>query len=147
MIMNLRRLRSLGFKRAGQWVLRNGRLYYDGSRFDDKRVVYAFVFGGEVVYIGICDSRRRTFRDRMKLYETHSARVHDSARKRIKAALDARKKVEVYATYPSRRVHYQGIEVDLVRGLEYPLIDAFPGVWNDKGREPGNPRPEHWAIP
>ncbi len=41
--------------------------------------------------------------------------------------------VKVYALEPSEKCFYKDtIEVDMIRGLEYPLIEKFNSSWNRK---------------
>ena len=53
----------------------------------------------------------------------------------IKKCLEEGKLVEVYAFVPSNKNHYQRIEVDLIRGLEYPLMQKFNPQCNKSGKK------------
>ena len=48
----------------------------------------------------------------------------------IKQLLDQGKRVEIYALKPAQKDIFVDIQVDLVKGLENPLIASFKTEWN-----------------
>ncbi|MEN3013529.1 MAG: GIY-YIG nuclease family protein [Endomicrobiia bacterium] len=133
---NLNDLKNFGFEEAGEWYLSGDKLQYKlDDRFKNKRVIYAFVVEDEVKYIGICDSYNTTLQVRMDRYlknlsETNRTNVRIN--EEIKKKLKLNHKVEIYALLPETKDKYEfnGISIDLIRGLEYPLIKKFNPEWN-----------------
>ena len=120
-------LESYGFVEAGNWHLaerRKGKIEARLSRFTDKRAVYAFVVDNGVKYIGICDNPETTLKKRMG-----SQRFNKDMPKRIEKVLNADGVVKIFALVPEE-FEYKGLKVDLVRGLEYPLIEQLNPKWN-----------------
>ena len=127
-----------GFTCAGRWQKGRDK---DGLAFDlvnaaDERVVYAFLVDGDVRYIGICERDHTTLRKRMGRYKSKAG---GSTNKRITGEIErALKKgatVEIWALVPKTPPKHKGVLVDLVKGLENPLIakmDSLPGqpLWN-----------------
>ena len=111
---------------------------FELNDFEDERVIYAFVVDGKVNYIGICESSKTTFKDRMKKYKyLQGGGTNERIAKEIKKCLEDGKTVEIFALKPELLVQYKGLEiknkgleVDLVRGLEYPLIEKLNPKWN-----------------
>ena len=122
-------LESYGFVEAGKWHLaerRKSKIEARLSRFADKRAVYAFVVDNEVKYIGICDNPETTLKKRMG-----SQRFNKNMPELIVKALKADEAVKIFALVPEE-FKYKGLKVDLVRGLEYPLIEQLNPKWNDE---------------
>ncbi len=134
---------KLGFRQIGTWELSesyasgvNMNLY----QLNDQRVIYCFVVDSVIKYIGICDEDERTLEMRMKRYRSRAPHQKNKTGTsleiilKIKKCLEERNKVEIYALKPPNNNYYQGLEVDLVRGLEYPLIKKFRPPWNKRGK-------------
>jgi uncharacterized protein YerC len=132
-----------GFIKAGRCQL-NGRRYVSGvetilSRFKDERVIYCFVVDDIIEYIGICDSQNRTLDKRMKKYTSRASHQKNNTGtsleiiKKIKKCLEQGKIVEIYALKPPNNYNYENLKIDLVRGLEYTLIEKFSPSWNKRG--------------
>lgn len=118
-------LESYGFVEVGEWYLSNSDLKLRLDKLADKRVVYAFVVNDEVRYVGICDYPKTTLKDRME-----SQRYNKNMPCLIKAALKQNKAVRIFALAP-KESGYKDLKVDLVRGLEYPLINRLKPEWNE----------------
>ncbi|GAI12010.1 unnamed protein product [marine sediment metagenome] len=119
-------LESYGFTEVDEWHLSNGKTKPRLDKLDDKRAVYAFVVDNEVKYIGICDHPCTTLKDRMG-----TQRYNKSMPCLIKAVLEEKTVVKIFALVPEES-EYKGLKVDLVRGLEYPLIKQLDPKWNDE---------------
>jgi len=119
-------LESYGFIEVGEWHLSNGKIKPRLDKLGDKRVVYAFVVDDEVKYVGICDSPETTLKDRMG-----SQRYNKNMPSLIKAVLEEKTVVKIFALVPEE-FEYKGLKADLVRGLEYPLIEQLNPKWNDE---------------
>lgn len=136
-------LTNFGFKKVGEW--KKDEKYGSGvnmelEQLNDQRVIYSFVVDSAIKYIGICDGDERTLEKRMIRYRS---RAPDQKTKpgtslkiilEIKDCLKKGKNVEIYAFKPPNDIHCIGLEVDLVRGLEYPLIKKFSPQWNIRGK-------------
>lgn len=130
------------FIKVGKCQL-NGR-YVSGvetvlNQFKDERVIYCFVVDDIIKYIGICDGQNRTLIERMKKYTSRASHQKNNTGtslqiiKKIKKCLEERKTIEIYALKPPNNYNYKILKIDLVRGLEYPLIERFRPSWNKRG--------------
>jgi len=122
-------LESYGFVEAGKWHpsgRRKSKIEARLSRLADKRALYAFVVDNEVKYIGICDNPETTLKKRMA-----SQCFNKCMPELIEKALKANEVVKIFALVPEE-FEYKGLKVDLVRGLEYPLIEQLNSKWNDE---------------
>jgi hypothetical protein len=98
-----------------------------------SRVVYAFVVGQEVKYIGVCDNTRTTLEDRMKRYQSMAGAGNNKRIARlIQGELTEGRQVLIYAWVPHDEFQCRGLTVDLVKGLENPLIAELKPDWNIK---------------
>lgn len=118
-------LKSYGFIEAGEWHLSNGHVKPRLHKFADTRVVYAFVVDDEVRYVGICDYPKTTLKKRM-----NTQRYNKNMPDLIRKALEQKRVVKIFALEPEE-LKYQGLKIDLVRGLERPFIDKLNPKWND----------------
>src|SRR4030042_4633177 len=105
----------------------------------DARVLYALVSDREVVYVGICEGKSRTLKNRMNSYRSPGSSsgkgsTNKKVREGIRRLLEAGHSLRIFALDPvahgDSRHGYKGLAVDLVKGLENPMIDAFDPVWN-----------------
>lgn len=134
---NMNELYKYGFVEVGEWKLDKStkagiRFELKREEYKDKRVVYCFVADNEVKYIGICEAKDTGLLDRMKKYE----KLQGNGTNKYIAELifellkSCNKHVKVYALEPLKECFYKDIGVDMVRGLEYPLIEKFNPLWN-----------------
>jgi len=127
------RLEKIGFRKVGIWEkskkkIRSG-IKFTLTHFQENRVIYAFVKQGKTnrpVYIGICESPRTTLSKKMNQYQyllggSTNERIGGKIRKDIRAG----KKIEIYALNPTSNRKYKKVQLDLVKGLENPLITIF----------------------
>jgi hypothetical protein len=134
--MSIARLTELGFTEVGSWSADSG--LKSGIRFSltllvNTRSIYAFVVGQDVKYVGICDSMTTTLEDRMMRYQSMAgAGTNKRIAEKIRKALDESKQVAIYAWNPNEQIAYKGLNVDLVKGLENPLIAELKPQWNIK---------------
>lgn len=128
---------KIGFVQVGDWRLDSS--LKSGIRFrlqemHEKRVIYAFVVGQRVKYIGVCDNTTTTLQDRMSRYQSMTgAGTNRRIAGYIHKLLDSGEAVSIYAWQPSAALEHKGLIVDLVKGLENPLIAGFKPEWNIKG--------------
>ncbi|MEP7113885.1 MAG: GIY-YIG nuclease family protein [Ilumatobacteraceae bacterium] len=132
--MNTSQLAGLGFAVAGTCVLdaklKSGvRMVVHANRED--RSIYAFVVDGDAKYIGICDSSATCLSARMSRYQgLMGAGTNKRIATLLRAALEANQRVEILAWVPPGPVLVGQLEVDLVKGLENPLIALIKPEWN-----------------
>jgi len=124
--MTLRSLESYGFTEVGEWHLAGNRIRPKLDKLRNKRVVYAFVVDDDVKYIGICD--KTNLEKRMNSQRYHYSKDIPS---RIESSLRQNKVVKIFALDPEG-YECRGLRIDLVRGLEYPLIEQLDPEWNKK---------------
>jgi hypothetical protein len=130
-------LAELGFKPVGHWEIDEklkSSVRYIIYLHKKDRVVYSFCVDGELKYIGVCDNTSTCLIDRMKRYK---GMVGEGTNKRvilkIKDCLMENHEVTIWALKPEGELTYKDIRVDLVKGLENPLIQKFKPEWNIKG--------------
>ncbi|MGB7532680.1 MAG: hypothetical protein WA977_06855 [Halobacteriota archaeon] len=136
-LLNLRnemKLNNYGFVEVGEWKfaerLKSG-IRFSLNKFEDERVIYAFVVNDETKYIGICEKSTTTLEDRMDRYKSlQGAGTNERIAMDIKDCLKRRKAVKILALKPQSSLHYKGLDVDLVKGLENPLIEELEPKWN-----------------
>jgi len=123
-----------GFRRVGEWRLRsdvNSGVGFVVGDLAEHRVLYAFVVAGDVKYIGTCEKRGTTLRDRLQRYQNRAgAGTNARIAELIRQCLERDETVEVMALKPHPSPMYKGLEVDLVKGLETPLLTRLSPEWN-----------------
>ena len=127
-------LKRYGFTRVGKWMINRGirsGISFQIDSLKNERVIYSFVINKETKYIGICENRKTHLIARMNRYKSmQGSGTNEHIAKRIKKALQEKKTVEIYALNPQPSKHYKGLNVDLVKGLENPLIAKIRPKWN-----------------
>ena len=134
-------LESFGFKKVGKWerdeeLASRIRFACEDDGLWDKRVIYAFVVNGDTKnpkYIGICDKSKppaTLLCGRMKRYQYRQGeKTNKYVDGKIHECLEHGDCVSIWALKPEGDYEYSGLEIDLVRGLEYPLISKFEPEW------------------
>jgi hypothetical protein len=127
-------LLTFGFREAGTWSLderlKSGVLFALTAHGDD-RVVYGFTVDGIVKYIGVCDNTATTLADRLARYQNMAgAGTNRRIAGHIHEELRASRSVRILAWKPDHTLEVGGLKIDLVKGLENPLIDAVQPEWN-----------------
>lgn len=129
-------LKSLGFVKIGEWNIsakNNDSIVPSiNENYAKKRVIYAFVVAKSVKYIGIVKSEKRTLEDRLNEYRTPNTNGKGSTNREIgNKVIDTlkTKSVEIYALDPNTNLPeaalYNGLQIDLISGLESSLISKF----------------------
>lgn len=136
-------LENFGFIEIGCWEPNDdkkgiGKTPYDNyKQFSNKAAIYAFAvekIEHPVKYFGIGDPLNR----RLNKYVTSEKGPKDERERIIKLLKDGYS-IKIFAFIPSEELSknhlYKGLAIDLVRGLEYPLINSFktyrPYGWNN----------------
>ncbi len=128
----------LEFQDVGKCVLDKG--LKSGVRFcvsglAAERIIYAFTVGGRVRYAGVCNSTSTTLKHRMKRYQGMAgAGTNKRITEAIKECLLKGQPVTIRAWKPDTEVQFGTqfgtFKIDLVRGLENPLLDRLAPEWN-----------------
>jgi len=135
-------LERYGFVEAGRWVLSErtkSGIAFELKTLGDRRVVYAFVVADEPRYIGICEKDTTTLKDRLKRYKGRQGRrrqrpggenTNQRNARLIRQHLESGEPVLIYALAAAPGCSFVDLQVDLVKGLENPLIARFNPEWN-----------------
>lgn len=123
-----------GFLKVGTWLIDSA--LKSGIRFrldalEDARAIYAFSVDGEVKYVGVCDSTDTTLKERMKRYQGMAgAGTNERVANLIRNAISEGRLVSILAWRPEQSMEFNGLRVDLIKGLENPFLDALKPEWN-----------------
>jgi len=123
-------LKELGFEHAGCAKLGPNGLDFEISQHSASRnVLYTFISGEQVLYIGITS---RSFRERLNNYRnpgpTQSTNLSNKAR--IEELLESGVEVDILVFFPKEKIDYKSVVIDLSAGLERPLISMLRPPWN-----------------
>ncbi len=127
-------LLTLGFREVGECNL--DKDLKSGVRFHinhlrDERVIYAYTVDGVVKYVGVCDSTKTTLKGRMARYQgMMGAGTNKRITGLIRKCLTEGQEVKILAWKPETSLGFKGLKVDLVKGLENPLIQEIEPEWN-----------------
>jgi len=128
------RLDNYGFVEVGEWKLKEGLrsgITFKLNNFQGERVIYAFVVEGEGKYLGVCENSTTTLRDRMGRYKSlQGAGTNERIARKIKDCLKHGKAVKIFALKPESTLQYKSLNIDLIKGLENPLIEKLRPEWN-----------------
>ena len=120
-----------GFVSIGRWRVENGEAVFAGEA-PKERGVYAFIFNGEVVYVGCAQdglsSRMRSYR-RNQLRQESRRPVHAAVAEAIWNA----REIEVLAIRGPDDISWNGMPIDVIAGLEEGLIRRLSPIWNRRG--------------
>lgn len=129
-------LSNYGFAEVGEWRLKEdlkSGITFKLNNFEKERVIYAFVVDGETKYIGVCDSSTTTLKNRMNRYKyLQGAGTNERIAIQIRNCLKSEKAVRIFALKPPSSLYYKDLNVDLIKGLENPLIETLRPEWNIK---------------
>jgi len=123
------KLTDYGFVEVGKWklseTLKNG-VAFELHALEKERVVYAFVVDDKAKYVGICQSKNKTLAGRMMSYRNLAGGgTTKRVANKIKDSLTEGKTVRIFALKPEQSFSFRGLNVDLIKGLENPLICAL----------------------
>ena len=123
----------MGFRKCGEWKI-DAHSIKCGlvDHVSAPNVLYAFVSGGAVLYIG---KTVRSLKQRMYNYQRPGPSQSTSIRgnKLIKEFVASGRCVDIYALPDNGLLHYGGFHVNLAAGLEDALISALKPIWNKAG--------------
>ena len=128
------KLSKYGFIEVGKWKLKKkikSGITFEINKLEKERVIYAFVVKNKVKYVGICQNRKTTLKERMKRYKNmQGAGTNERVAKEIKSHLSKKESVKIFALKPKPEKKYKDLPIDLVKGLENPLIKKLKPEWN-----------------
>lgn len=128
------KLLELGFEPAGHWELTSGAPRCLLQRFSDTRgVLYAFMCGDRVMYIG---KTRLSLRQRMNGYQKPGTSQRTNIRNNsyIHEQLEGKQQIEILAFPTTVQQTHKGYSVNLAAGLEDSVIEHFNPKWNISGK-------------
>ena len=122
------------FVDIGEWKLKEGLksgITFKLNKFENERVIYAFVVEDKVKYIGVCENSTTTIKDRMSRYKSlHGAGTNECIAGKIKDCLKNGRTVRIFTLKPKSTLLYKDLKIDLVKGLENTLIKKLKPEWN-----------------
>lgn len=130
----MKRLEEAGFRLAGSWSLEDSmpvcRIVHHAA---DSHVLYAFVSGREVLYIG---KTVRPLSRRMYNYQRPgpTQRTSIANHGHLRRLLESGHRVDLYVLVDNLNLEHAGFRVSLAAGLEDTLIAAVRPPWNKMGR-------------
>lgn len=132
----MQRLYEIGFQKAGMWSLKDEELVLQlESLASRQNVLYAFVSGGTVKYVG---KTTQSLQRRMFGYQRPNVDQRTNWRNRI-AIIDLLKQghqVEILALADTGLLRYGSFHLNLAAGLEDSIISELRPQWNG-GRTSG----------
>jgi len=129
-------LNNYGFSKVGEWGLEKNLksgITFKLDKFMKERAIYAFVMNDETKYIGVCESSNTTLEDRMGRYKSlQGAGTNKRIAEKIRDCLKRERAVKIFALKPDLLLQfkYKDVNIDLVKGLENPLIEKLRPEWN-----------------
>jgi hypothetical protein len=135
--MNEHDLRMLGFVEAGMCSfdpgLKSG-VRFSVTRSHGERVIYAFVVDEAAKYVGVCDNTKTCFASRMSRYQGMTCNgTNKRIAERVKRVLSQGSTVKIFVWRPEQQVRVGDLTIDLIKGIENPLISRIHPEWNIHG--------------
>jgi hypothetical protein len=132
--MKLNALAKLGFEEVGGCKLDHSlksQIRFTVTRLKDERVIYAFAVDDEVKYVGVCDTSNTSLGARMNRYQGMlGTGTNERITGHLSRALSHGSVVRILAWKPQEDFRVGPLRVDLVKGLENPLIALAEPEWN-----------------
>lgn len=126
-------LETYGFVEAGKWRLKGGLksgIAFELDRLENERVIYAFIAEDDTKYIGVCSNTNTTLSKRMERYKGwQGTGTNKRIAEKIRKLLEKGQTVKILALNPPS-FPFRGLDIDLVKGLENPLIARLKPEWN-----------------
>ena len=158
---DLIKLKNYGIEKVGYWKLvesegysenihNNSILFYFNKQrekcYTNLRCLYVFVSEGKVIYVG---KTNQGLSKRMGSYSGTSNQLNASSRSKktfsdrhkvykIIELLKNDKDVLIYSFFDDKEVFYKDLKLNLISGIEDPLISIFQPELNEDGREKTN---------
>lgn len=129
----LQRLLHIGFRSVGKWHLDGVRPVYSlVVESESRNVLYAFVSGSEVLYVG---KTTQSLKKRLYGYQNPSPTQKTNVKGNafLKEILDFGGAVEIFALPDHGLLHFGDFHLNLAAGLEDSLIAKLQPKWNGCG--------------
>ena len=129
----LEKLKRVGFTKVGKWNLKAAKPCYSLDELADATdVLYAFVSGGQVLYLG---KTAKELQKRMYGYQRPgpTQRTNVACHAKLLEVLTAKQSVDIYVFRDPEPKLHAGIPINLAAGLEDSLILEFRPPWNRIG--------------
>ena len=126
-------LKTVGFRLVGEWKLEAEKLNCVLQDLGSStNVLYAFVEGGSVLYIG---KSVRSLKQRLYGYQNPGPTQFTNIKANIliREALGTQRSIAVYAFADPGDLRHGGFHVNLAAGLEDSLIATLKPAWNKAG--------------
>ena len=127
------RLLHIGFRVVGQWHQEDAKPKYSlHSESDSRKILYAFVAGTEILYIG---KTTQPMKKRMYSYQNPGPTQYTNIKgnKLISEILLSGGGVEIFALPDNGLLHFGDFHINLAAGLEDSLISKLKPKWNGCG--------------
>ncbi|BCG46804.1 hypothetical protein GEOBRER4_n1619 [Citrifermentans bremense] len=129
----MERLTKIGFRPVGRWQLTQGKLDCAlECEGESRNVLYAFISGGEVLYVG---KTTQPLKKRMYGYQnpgtTQSTNIKGN--RLLNDLITSGDTVEIYALPDHGLLHLGDFHINLAAGLEDSLIGKLQPKWNGCG--------------
>ncbi|MFB6158338.1 MAG: hypothetical protein ABEJ95_01615 [Candidatus Nanohalobium sp.] len=123
-------LEDYGFVKSGNFYLENGKVDFDLNANSSKEAVYVITSDGVPMYIG---KTNKTLKTRITGYKNphESQKTNEKIKEKITEKLESGSEVGIWSLSPNQ-ISYRGLELDMVRALENPLIQKFDPEWNGR---------------
>jgi len=124
----------MGFKKIGVWK-KDNKAFTFSINWNSKcnNLVYGFVIGREIKYIGKTDD---TLHKRLMGYKNPGISQNTNIRLKdnILEALINNRIVDIFILIPEEKIYFEGYCLNISAGLEGTLIKEFKPAWNLNGK-------------
>ena len=130
----LSRILESGFVEVGRWEMCDGKLMCNLVKEQTSyNVLYAYIVGDEVLYVGKTTSR---LRDRMYQYQNpgRSQRTNLRVNELLSKAVSDGKEIRVFVLLDLGDMNYHGFHLNLGAGIEDSVISQLRPKWNKTGK-------------
>lgn len=134
----MKRLKNIGFVKAGNWLIKNDELEYDLVSYNsEKNILYCFVCNDNIKYIG---KTVKTVSQRMYGYKkpSKSQRTNFRVNKEIEKFLKNGKDIDIYILTDNGLLNFGDFRINIAAGLEDTLIAEYEPDWNYNGKKKMN---------
>ena len=128
---------DLGFEPVRSWQLEEDVLLHNLTRHTDAtEILYAFVIGDQVMYIG---KSVKTLAQRMYGYQRPGStqRTNVANHNKLRERLTNGDQIEILVFVDNEHKTHRGFPISLAAGMEDGLIKKFNPPWNHLGRDRG----------
>lgn len=129
----LKKLKNIGFIKVGEWKIIDNYFSHTIEEYlTEKKMLYSFVSGNDVLYIG---KTTNFLKSRMSGYKNPdpTATTNFRVKANIIELLDSGKEVCIYILINKTEFKFGDYPLCLASGLEDVLIADIKPKWNDRG--------------